>query len=189
MHFRIDSAGSEPMVDGGSRPRSGQRSLPLVVWGAESVDRERSILTSSQRHSRSLVLEVDDGGIGSWEEEIHMARVSPSHQVRRFPVLMTKFQDFAVSIVVAHVMSFDDDSISDVCVHGCSLPRAEDSPPWSPPIRLGTRVRSHRNPGIGMRRRSFQGATSWGGVATALASTHRAAPRSPGAGTRPGHCT
>jgi hypothetical protein len=78
-----------------------------------------------QEHS--VVGEVDDGGIWSWEEEILMACIPPPHEVRRFPVLMANLQDFAVTIMLAHVMPFDDNPVPDFRLHLSSLHCVEDS--------------------------------------------------------------
>ena len=61
--------------------------------------------------------EVDDGGIWSWEEEILVACIPPPHEVWRFPVLMANLQDFAVTIMLTHVMTLDDNPVPDFRVH------------------------------------------------------------------------
>jgi hypothetical protein len=76
-----------------------------------------------------------------------MSCVSPPHQVRRFPILMAELQDFAVTIMISHVVPLDDDSISDIGLHRSLLHHALVPPPWSPPTWSGTRVRSHCNLG------------------------------------------
>ena len=64
---------------------------------------------------------VDDGGIWSWEEEILVACISPPHEVWRFPVLMANLQDFAVTIMLAHVVPLDDNPVPDFRLHLGSL--------------------------------------------------------------------
>ena len=70
---------------------------------------------------------ADDRGIWSWEEEILVARIPPSHEVWRFPVLMANLQDFTVTIMLAYVMPLDDDPVPDFRLHLGSLHCVEDS--------------------------------------------------------------
>ena len=65
--------------------------------------------------------EVDDGGIWSWEEEILVACIPPPHEVWRFPVLMANLQDFAVTLMLAHVVPLDDNPVPDFHLHLGSL--------------------------------------------------------------------
>lgn len=73
--------------------------------------------------------EVDDGCIRSWEEEILVACVLPPHEVRRLPVLMANLQDFAITIMLAHVMPLDNNPVPDFRLHLNSLYCVVDS--WS----------------------------------------------------------
>jgi hypothetical protein len=55
--------------------------------------------------------------IGPRENESNVTIVGPLHEVRRSPLGSVDLQDLRVAIVLAVVVTLDDQSISDMCLH------------------------------------------------------------------------
>jgi len=73
------------------------------------------------RGCRLRALDIDDGGVGTGDEEVLVTRVTPADDVGRLSVRVADLQHLATPIGLAHPTPTDDDVVPNSCLHRGSL--------------------------------------------------------------------